>query len=590
MHRNKLPKIFSLQLILLLLMFVSCDSRERNQSSAINIEENHAKDLDIYLQRLLPFGFSGAVLVAEGDDILLNKGYGLAVDSGNIPNTNKTVFSIGSITKSFTSVAIYKLHQQGKLSIDDPITEYFDNVPEAFRPITIHQLLTHTSGMAPYTGGDFQQQTREEMVRIAFRRGLDFPPGEGYTYSNSGYSVLAAIVEKVSDQSYEEFLREQILLPAGMKHTGYQLPDWDDNTFAHYYTNGSDNGTMLKKEGFPQWTILGNGGLHSTTKDMFKFHRALMGSNILSEETKERMYAVQRGPDASGWQVSESPHGKVISHTGGSSIGVAAVFRRYVEKDIVIVTFANRDGDDVVFNSGLSDKIEKMVFGKKISIPPAITRASKNFKKYEGRYELSDSDYYEMTQAADRLEVHVFGQKAINALLPKDSEYADTFNVTTSKTKELLEAFTEKDSTIVKKYASYSPDRYYDIIQSKIENASTRFGAFKGFTILGTVADHYTDFGDYMSFIQMNFENGNSLFRFHWAEGKVKGVGGFAFPEPMLFSLIPEADGTWKGYHIGMELPIKIRFGSDGNPDELIILSSNERTQFTKSPSKNDRG
>lgn len=176
--------------------------------------------LDEYLSRLEGLGFAGVALVADDGEIVLAEGYGLADRDRGIPWTTGTVSSVGSITKQFTGAAIMKLVSDGKLATDDPITRFFEDVPEDKRGITVHHLLTHTAGLTDVLGGDFELVERDELVSRAMAEPLVGPPGDEYRYSNLGYSLLGAIVENVSDRGYEEFLRAELLAPAGAFELG----------------------------------------------------------------------------------------------------------------------------------------------------------------------------------------------------------------------------------------------------------------------------------------------------------------------------------------------------------------------------------
>ncbi|HEX6385166.1 MAG TPA: serine hydrolase domain-containing protein, partial [Anaerolineae bacterium] len=222
--------------------------------------------LDKYLTRVTPFGFSGALLVASGGEVVLNKGYGLAIRDEDVANTAETVFSLGSITKQFTAAAIVKLEMQGRLSTADFISDYFDGVPDDKSAVTLHHLLTHTAGVINYTGEDYEMAQRDETVQKVLAAPLAFAPGARYQYSNAGYSLLAAVVELVSGQRYEQFLHDHLFRPAGMRFTGYRLPDWDQRVVAHWYTGDNDFGTPLDKP-YPSWNLLGNGDMLSTTDD-----------------------------------------------------------------------------------------------------------------------------------------------------------------------------------------------------------------------------------------------------------------------------------------------------------------------------------
>src|SRR5262249_39671283 len=185
--------------------------------------------------------WAGVVLVGKGERPLLLKGYGLANREERTPARPGTAYCIGSITKPFTATAILRLERAGKLKVEDPITRFFDDVPEDKRVITLHHLLTHTAGLGEYhdrsgEGGDFAKMTKEEAVRRILGQKLRFQPGAKASYSNCGFTLLAAVVEKASGQTFERFLHEQVFAPAGMEHTGfYGEKRWAPGLVAHGY-------------------------------------------------------------------------------------------------------------------------------------------------------------------------------------------------------------------------------------------------------------------------------------------------------------------------------------------------------------------
>src|SRR5512137_1359446 len=185
-----------------------------------------------YLARLEKLGFAGVVLVAKGDAPLFAEGFGLADREHGMRWTPGTVSDIGSITKQFTAAAILKFEEDGKLGVDDPISRYFSGVPADKAGITLHQLLTHSSGLTDPDIGDFDPVPLDEYVKMTFARPLLFAPGKGYRYSNANYSLLGAILEKLAGQSYETVLRERLFLPNGMYETGYTQPLWGVSRFA----------------------------------------------------------------------------------------------------------------------------------------------------------------------------------------------------------------------------------------------------------------------------------------------------------------------------------------------------------------------
>lgn len=311
--------------------------------------------LAAFMERAAVEGFRGAVAVVRGGETLLEGGYG-EINPGDPdddrPITPATVSTVGSITKQFTGTAVLKLEEAGKLSVDDPLTKYFDGVPEDKRGITIHHLLTHQAGFPGAIGSDAERVGRDEYVRRALATDLLFPPGERYEYSNVGYSLAAAIVEKVSGRPYEEYLRAELFAPAGMDDTGYHRP-WDPARLAHAVADdGSDWGTVVERaiaDGGPGWHLLGNGGIHSTVGDMIRWHRALAGDRILSEASKRKLYGkhVEEGGGTwygYGWSIEPTPWGEAVAHNGGNGFYFAD-FVRFPEEDVAVYLWTtSREG------------------------------------------------------------------------------------------------------------------------------------------------------------------------------------------------------------------------------------------------------
>jgi len=283
--------------------------------------------MDDYILTAVEEGFSGAVLVAKGGEVILHQGYGLADREKSIPVRKDTVFDIGSITKRFTRAAILKLVEQGKLKLSDPLTSFFDNVPANKVGITIDQILEHTAGFHEYhdTKGDFEEMDKEKAVKTILGQKLRFEPGSSQAYSNSGYTLLAAIIESVSGQSYPSFIKEHLCKPAGMNRTGfYRDPLWKEEEVAVGY-EGRTIGEKNSPRYWPYvtWALAGGGGMVSSVDDLYKWIQALECDTVLSAKAKERMV---------------DPQGRPMAYAGGNDFGFNSVVFEYpTEKNAIIV-------------------------------------------------------------------------------------------------------------------------------------------------------------------------------------------------------------------------------------------------------------
>ncbi len=236
-------------------------------------------------------GFSGVVRVEQRGVTLLEKGYGLANRERHIAFTPATIVQIGSSTKDFTAVAVLQLVEAHRLSLDDTLGKFFRSSPTDKRAITVRQLMNHRAGFPTGIGGDFEPIGRAAFIDSAMKTRLLFAPGSRESYSNTGFSVLAAIIEQVTGKTYDAYVHDAILAPPGLRRTGFLLPGFRPNEQAHgYLAKGTDNGTMLAKPHAPDgpwWNLRGNGGMLSTVGDMHRFYVALLeGTTLMTPATR----------------------------------------------------------------------------------------------------------------------------------------------------------------------------------------------------------------------------------------------------------------------------------------------------------------
>ena len=313
--------------------------------------------------------FSGVIFVAKGEDTILNIGVGESDTDADVPFSSKTMLDIGSITKQFTAAGILKLEMQNRLSTQDKASKYIGSLKGDLRAITIHELLTHTSGITSNTGDDYQRVTKEELINNLNNLQLEFKSGS-HNYSNLGYSLLGLIVEEVSGIPLDVFLGEQFFEKIGMQKTGYTFPKYSDQEVSHGYLDGQDWGLPHKKnwaETGPFWNLRGNGGMLSTAEDMFKWHKALLTNHYLSQAAKNKLFAMHvKEYDNSksyygyGWVVELLGSGqKMIWHNGGNGIFSADV--RYYPSSQIYYFLAGNRSDGEIYK--MSDEIHELISG-----------------------------------------------------------------------------------------------------------------------------------------------------------------------------------------------------------------------------------
>ncbi len=324
-----------------LIMIISASIASANSNAAESVGQRLAD----FMHQAAEEGFTGGVAVARGNNLLLRDAYGERVPGTGDAVMPDTVSTTGSITKQFTAAAVVLLEQQGALSVTDSLGDWFDDVPADKTSITLHQLLSHQSGLPPAIGPDGERIDNNAWLQRAFAAKLLFPPGDGYEYSNVGFSIAAAIIERASGDNYESFLRRHFFAPLGMQDTGYQLSTDAVERLAHGHNeDGSDWGSVYENfisDDGPGWHLVGNGGIHSTLDDMLRWHRALQDGSILNETSTAKLYGQYAAePGGSwygyGWVTEETPWGAtLVTHNGGNPYFFAD-FLRFPEDDIVI--------------------------------------------------------------------------------------------------------------------------------------------------------------------------------------------------------------------------------------------------------------
>jgi D-alanyl-D-alanine carboxypeptidase len=300
--------------------------------------------------------FSGAVLVAKNGQAIFEKAVGFANKETKAPNKTTTRFNLGSIDKSFTSIAIAQLAQQGKLAFSETIAKHLPDYPNkaVAEKVTIHQLLTHTSGLGDYLGSESisQLKTLRDVLPLFVNAPLLFEAGTKLQYSNAGYVVLGLIIEKISGVSYYQYVSSHIFKPAGMTRTGSFERDQKVADLAIGYTNMGPSGPQTGPRRPNTSTLAGKGssagGGYSTIEDLLKFATALSSNKLLSAEYSEIVFTgggpqKPQGPGRGYGFMQGVMDGVRVIGNGGGGPGVNAMFRNYVGRGYTVVVLSNYD-------------------------------------------------------------------------------------------------------------------------------------------------------------------------------------------------------------------------------------------------------
>ncbi len=337
-----------------------------------------SKDIEIktFLDGLKVKDFSGTILVAHNDKITEKRAYGLASIEYGIENTVDTKFNIASITKMITAVATLQLYDKGKVALKQPIGEYLPDYPNTLvrDSVTIHQLLTHTSGNNNFYVGEFLQSDKlkykniSDFVPLFANDTLLSHPGTKYDYSASGFVILGLIIEKVSGQNYYDFVRDNIFIPIGMTNTTELEIDSVVKNKATGYTTFFGESNILKRNDYYLSKASPAGFHYSTIEDLFKFSKALRNSKLLKKETTELMFK----PKVKGYNTSlgygidiDLRYNQTIQGHSGGWYGVHNELMDYMKDNYTVIIMSNIDDGGETGTSMVADFFKVLIADKK---------------------------------------------------------------------------------------------------------------------------------------------------------------------------------------------------------------------------------
>ena len=370
--------------------------------------------------------FMGSLLVARGEEILLNKGYGSANLEWNIPNSPATKFRLGSVTKQFTAAAILLLEERGKLKTDDPVKKFMSDAPTAWEKITIYHLLTHTSGIPNFTSfPDYPSQkpfaaTPEKLVARFRDKPLDFQPGGKWSYSNSGYILLGYVLEKASGESYEKFLQENIFGPLGMKDSGYDSNSAIILRRASGYGPGKDG--PMNAEFIHMSIPFSAGALYSTTEDLLRWERGLFSGKLLSPASLAKMTTPFKDDYACGVGVRTVNGRRVIDHGGGIE-GFNTFLAYYPDDKLTVVALSNLNGGAP---QQIVSQLAAIARGEKVELPSErkeISVAPNILEQFVGTYQLAPKVNMMITIESGQLISQVSGQGKVPLFATSETRF-----------------------------------------------------------------------------------------------------------------------------------------------------------------------
>ena len=368
--------------------------------------------------------FNGTVLVSQNGRILLEKGYGFQDFESQIPNTPQTLYRIYSVTKPITSTVVLKLVEDKKLSLTDPLSKFYPDLPHA-NEITIEHLLTHTSGIFDYTREESYTVNNEaNLLKLLADKPLDFPVGKGWQYSNSNYCLLGHLIAKVSRSTYEAVVRDKIFEPANMQNSGFDFEDLKSPHKATGYEFINDS-SKQPAEVIPSSGPFAAGAIYSSAGDLFRFQQALVNHKLVSQSSLNKAWS----PSATssnygrGWQLGyRFFRKKVLSHGGGAP-GFRSNLSFIPNDDICVVVLCNHENTNAKF---LTDMIYDVLYDYRVTTPTETPQPVSDIEHLVGIFLIPGAQPQNLVTSIvdDRLAIGPFGQPACTLLARNSSTFS----------------------------------------------------------------------------------------------------------------------------------------------------------------------
>jgi CubicO group peptidase (beta-lactamase class C family) len=507
------------------------------------IKGPQAARIDSLLTNITPFGFSGVIAIEKNGDLILKKAYGLANRATGERLTESTPFIIGSLSKQITAAAILKLETEGKLKVSDTLGRFWPDAPASTRSLTLHQLLSHSSGL-PYfsNSGLMEQKPRDEKMRELLQLRPEFAPGSRFSYSNPGYTILAGVIEKSSGMSFEDYLRTRFFAPMKMTETGFVAESDRWKNGPHSYSDGNDEGALADWHEGAEFA--GAGNIISTIGDLYKWEKALSTNVVLPDSSRAKLFTPHiptqgKNGYGYGWNINETIRKtKVIAHAGDLG-GYNSDYRRYVDEGYTLIFLSNAREGGRGYRDAAMNPASLILTGTQLPIAPAsITLSSDALHAVSGRYSEGHRSLT-LSLSGNSLLVSANDQASINILAPGIPDSITT--QLTLATKHVLEDLNKGEFESLRE--SLSPSFPFEDSKGSFAEMlrSNDLGALREITVTGST---FTPPMSGRSYFTLNFEKGARHHSYSWTGGKIGGAKDEPSPGlTMLF--VPSSPNTF---------------------------------------------
>jgi CubicO group peptidase (beta-lactamase class C family) len=568
--------------VLILCAFICAgDALGQPPSKSVVRSETGAK-IDELLTRYAGYGFSGTVLIVKDDRVVFHKAYGLADIEHHRPNTLDSMYDIGSIAKTFTATAALQLEMRGKLKTTDTIGQYLGEFPADKAGITIHHLLTHTAGLKldPADVGITATTAPDEYIRLVKAGPLLAAPGTSYSYSNLGYGLLALIIEKIAGQSWQTYVRNNIVKPAGLTHTmlyGDVLPA--DKLSLGYRGNSEDDLELeeplkLERPDSHVWRKypLGAAGVISTTGDLYRWWKVLHTNRVLDTAARAKMFSLQAEKQGYGWNVQTAQENARI-YRGGLRGSYQSMLGYYPTANTLLIFGLNKNISEI--NSlwlGVAwDNLEKIILGKEYVLPPAVaTGTPADLPRFAGEYALPSGERFVVWVENKHLYAGAHGQSIANALVYPHLTPPNLQPAVAEAGMQVVR-WLSKNELGQLQGSHYLPENDLHKLIDKWKAWMDAIGGLNSVQVFGVSPGSG---GNPRVFIKLNGPKSSLVIRLLWNwEQKVILGWGDNISMPAITRLLPGTDGDWVNFDFDRSQAVRVRFnaGPDGQITGLTI-------------------